>query len=198
VSASYAPPQEHRGWAQLAPHGALAFAGERWALDGELGVRLRQADLEERARVRAVRQLQIEGQLEATLGGRWRLALEALASIYDLDLAGLAVSRANAGLLVTVGVHPESWAVGVRLDVAVHARVRLQAGALGIAYATTDGGAVVPRAALRLGPWAGLTLSPSVELVVGVGGAGEPGGPAVRPIAGLLVELEHHPRRDNR
>jgi hypothetical protein len=188
VSLTYAPPQDRRGWASVEPHGALTFCGERWSVDGQLGLRLRSADVADGTRTRTVRQLQLQTEIEVGIGERWRAALEALGSFYDVDLRAKRLSRANAGLLVTVGDRPEDWAAGLRVDFAAHRRLRVVLGAMAVGYAVGDGGAAVPRLQLHAGPWGGFTVSPSLELVVAVADArADP----VRPIAGLTLAYEH-------
>jgi len=187
VAATFGPRQTGRGWASIDPHAELQRAFGRWRLRGDAGVLLRRIDAEARRRIVDVDQLQLHASADATFADRWRLAALALYSFYDPDPATPMLRELDLGLAVTLAGRPERWAVGGSLAGRAHSKVWCELGAAGVVYADGHGAAVVPRGILRLGPRRGVSVAASLDVVVGVGGAGhEP----VREIGGLELEYE--------
>lgn len=187
VAATFGPRQEGRGWASLDPHASLHLATARWRLEADGGVLLRRLDASVgRARLR-LDQLQLHVAVDVTLDDRWRFAALALGSFYDPDPARAALRHVDLGLVVTLAGKPERWAVGATVARRAGSKVWIEVGAAGVIYADGNGGAVVPRAAIRLGAWRGVSVGASLDLVVGVdGAAGEP----LREIGGVQLEYE--------
>jgi hypothetical protein len=187
ASGGWAPAQSGRGWAEVQPHATLSFAREDVEVESMVGLKLRRADVGLGRTVLPVGQLQLASELAIAIDERWRLAIEGLLSFYDRDLAARRWKRAETGLLVTVAGAPEDWAAAARFEVAVHRRLRLELGCGGAANANGRGGAVLPRVGARAGPFGGVHIGVTLELVVGVDDGRRD---RVRPIAGLSVEVE--------
>ena len=187
VAATFGPRQAGRGWASLDPHAELQRTLGRWQLRGDAGVLLRKIDGQAHRRVVDVDQLQLHAAAEVTLDDRWRVGALALYSFYDPDPATAALSALDLGLAVTLAGRPERWAVGGSLARRAHRAVWCELGAAAVTYADDRGGAVVPRAVVRLGPWHGVSVGAALDVVVGVGGAARD---PIREIGGLELEYE--------
>jgi hypothetical protein len=187
VAAAFGPRQEGRGWASLDPQGELRFTIGRWSLHAEGGVLLRRVDAEaKRARI-AVDQLQLHAAFEMGRDERWRVGAFALYSFYDPDPAVPALRDLDLGLAVTLGGRPERWAAGGHVAVRTVGRLWVELGAAGVVYADGRGAAVVPRAVVRVVAWRGVSVSGSLDLVVGIDQAARQG---MREIGGLELEYE--------
>jgi len=171
VAASFGPRQDGRGWASLDPHAELERTFGRWHLRADAGVLLRRIDATARRRAIAVDQLQLHAAGDVTLADRWRLGLFALYSFYDPDPAAPSLRALDLGLAVTLAGRPERWAAGASLARRAHRAVWCELGAAGAVYADGQGAAVVPRAAVELGAFRGVTVAAAFELVVGLGAA---------------------------
>src|SRR5581483_10116518 len=111
LAGSWGPSQQGRGWATLAPSGALHFEHGRVTLDGEFEITLRRADAKTRRSIVSIDQLQLRAQVAILVDARWRAELTGLRSFYDPDLADRGLTRADAGLMVSVAGRPERWAI---------------------------------------------------------------------------------------
>jgi hypothetical protein len=189
VSGGWAPRQAGRGWIWVEPRGSGRLERDRWSAEGELGLKLRRADVGTgrrlTARVESIDQIQLraEGHLTAR---DWRVEVRALYSFYDPDLARLGPSI-DAGLLISVAGHPERWAAGLAGGRAIGARFRASVGLGAVAYADQPGLALLPSVQLIAGPFAGLRVRGSCELAVPATG---PVRDALRPVGGLALEYE--------
>ena len=182
LGVGYAPRRQGRGWLWLEPHGTLRREREHWSIEGELGAKLRRADAGVARSTISIDQIQLraEGRFSA---GAWSVGLRALYSFYDPDPARLGRGF-DGGLLITVADRPERWAVLV--DGARQLRgVRLGAGLGAVGYADGRGTVLVPRAAVKLGPFRGVSPGISVDVVLATVGPPEP-----RPFGGLTLEYE--------
>jgi hypothetical protein len=180
----WAPKQAGLGWMTAGPHAGVRGTRGRVALDGELRLNLRRMDAGARPRPLTIDQIQLEAEGTLTVDERWEVGATALGSFYDpaLDVRGL--RRADLGLLVTTAGRPERWAVALRAARQLR-RVRLQLGLGGVAFAGEPGGALTPRAAIRAGPFGGVSCEASAELVLGIAAAARD---PPRAIGGLAVE----------
>lgn len=188
VAATFGPRQTGRGWASLDPHvEALAESG-RWKIRVEGGVLLRRIDAAARHTLISVDQLQLHAAAEVTVDDHWRAGALALYSFYGPDLTAPSLRDLDLGLAVTLAGRPERWAAGASVARRAGRRLWLELGAAAVVYAAGGGAAVVPRAALRLGAWRGVSVGLSGEVVVGVSGSaiGEP----PREIGGIELEYE--------
>jgi hypothetical protein len=187
VAATFGPRQEGRGWVSLDPHASLQLGRGRWRFTVDGGILLRRLEVA-RTRMRVVLdQLQLHASTEVTLDERWRLRVFGLYSFYDPDPARPALHDVDLGLVVTMAGKPERWAMGGALARRIGSKVWLEAGAAGVVYADGHGAAIVPRAAVLLGAWRGVSVGALLDLVVGVDGAATE---AVREIGGLELEYE--------
>ena len=187
VAAAFAPRQAKRGWAALDPHVELQAAFGRLQLDGSAGVLLRRIDAALRRGTTAVDQLQLHGDLELVWNERWRLAIAVLYSFYDPDPASPRLRGADLGLAVSLAGRPERWACGGVVGRRVVQGLRLAAGATGVVYADGRGGAAVPRVEVRLGPWRGIGITTSIELVIGTPRSS---GESIGEVGGLALEYD--------
>jgi hypothetical protein len=183
---AYSPLQDQRGWASLEPRLATHLVFGRLALDAEVRLTLRRANVASRRGSVAIDQLQLDGEGTLTLDERWHLTMEAIRSFYDRDLAGRALRGADLGPAVTLAGRPEVWALGARAGRRLGAHLRLEAGLTGVDYADGPGGALMPRAAIRAGPWGGFSIEAKLEIVIAIAGARDP----VREIGGLALSFE--------
>jgi hypothetical protein len=168
LAGSWGPSQAGRGWATVAPQGELHFELGRVVLDGALEVTLRRADAALRHKIVAVDQLQLRAQIAVTLDERWHLEVAALRSFYDPDLALPSLRRADAGLSVTLAGRPERWAVDLRGGRSFNKKLGAELGLAWVMYADDRGHALVPRLALRGGPWRGVSVELSGDVAIGV------------------------------
>jgi hypothetical protein len=180
LSAGWAPRQADRGWLWLAPHAGARLDRERWSLDGDLSVKLRRADVGLGRAVVPVEQLQLRFEGHATVG-RWTLGVRALYSFYDPDLGRLG-SAADAGILITMGGRPERWAAALDGGRDLPRGVHLALGLAAIGYAARSTVALSPQLGLKVGPYRGVTVGASFELVFPLDD--EP----PHPIGGLSLE----------
>jgi hypothetical protein len=186
LRAAWAPKQAGRGWLALTPELGLHFALGRLVLDGQAQLTARRSDAHTRRGPVPVDQLQLGGELTATVDERWELIVGALGSFYDPDLAAPKLRGADLGLAVTLAGRPEDWAVVVRGARRV-GWLRVELGFTGIAFAADRGTAVVPRAAARVGPFGGLSVEAALDLVLDTDArARDP----VRPMGGLTLTWE--------
>jgi hypothetical protein len=181
LGAGWAPRQSGRGWIYIDPHGTARLERERWSLDGELGVKLRRADVAVGRTSPSVDQLQLRFEGHAILRA-WQIGVRALYSFYDPDLARYGPS-ADAGILITVGGKPERWALAVEGSRKLPRSVTLELGLGAVGYAVDGAIAFVPRGGLRVGPFRGVTAGASVELVCLFHAT-------PHPIGGLTLEYE--------
>ena len=184
VAATFGPRQEQRGWASLDPHAELTLEGARWRLVSDAGVLLRRIDAQVRHKNVALDQLQLHGNIELTIDGRWRLAALGLYSFYNPDPSAPSLRGLDLGLAVTLAGRPERWAAGGRVGRRVVRALWLELGAAGVEYADGRGSAVVPSAIVRAGAWRGVSLTGSVEVVIDLRDN------AIREIGGLALEYE--------
>jgi hypothetical protein len=182
--ASLSPAQDGRSWIDVAPRASVRLAWGRVSVESEGEVTLRRIATATRGAVDQLR-ISVEGTL--IVDETWRLGGRALLSFYDPDPAGLGLRGADLGPAVALASRPEKWAVGARLGRRLGERWRVEVGLAGLAYADGPGGGVVPRAAVGLGPVAGLDVEASLELVVGLAGAERD---PVRVVAGLALAWE--------
>ena len=187
VAASFGPRQTGRGWASLDPHAALERTRGRWHFAADAGLLLRRIDVGSDRRPRSIDQLQLHAAADVTLDDRWRLGLLGLYSFYDPDPATPLLRAVDLGLAVTLAGRPERWAAGASLAARAHRTVWCELGAAAVAYADGRGGAIVPRAALRLGAWRGVGVTAGVDVVVGLAGAARD---PPRPIGSLALDYE--------
>ena len=187
VAATFGPQQAGRGWASIDPHAELDRTVGRWRWHAESGVLLRRIDGYAHRRVTSIDQLQLHAAGELTLDERWRAGVLGLYSFYDPDPASPALGKIDLGLAVTLAGEPERWAVGASLARRAHRAVWCELGAAAVSYANDRGGAVVPSAGVRLGPWRGVSVAAALEVVVGIGAAA---GDARREIGTLALEYE--------
>lgn len=186
VAAAFAPRQAGRGWASLDPHAELQWALGRARLRGDGGVLLRRVDAALRRTTVAVDQLQLHAEVEIEWNDRWRIAASALCSFYDPDPAAPRMRGADLGLAVSLAGKPERWAAGATLGRRVARPVWVGAAASAVDYADGSGVAAVPRVALTLGPWRGIGIEASGELVV----PPAPSAASLRAIGGVALEYE--------
>lgn len=187
VAAAFGPRQSGRGWASIDPHLELQRTAGRWRVRADGGVLLRRIDAAARRKIVEVDQLQLHASADVMLDDRWRFGVLGLYSFYGPDPAAASLRDLDLGLAVTLAGRPERWAVGASAATRAHRTVWCELGAASVQYADGSGAAVVPRAALRLGPWRGVSVGASVEVVVPVGAARAD---AVREIGGLALEYE--------
>ena len=187
VAATFGPRQAGRGWASLDPHAETERTIGRWRLRGDAGIVLRRIDATARRHPIAVDQLQLHASGDVTLDDRWRLGLFALYSFYDPDPSAPTLRDLDLGLAVTLAGRPERWAAGASVARRAHRAVWCELGAGGAVYADGQGAAIVPRAAVRLGAWRGVSVAAALDLVIGVAGAArEP----LREIGSLELDYE--------
>ena len=187
VAATFGPRQERRGWASLDPHAELQVARGAWSTRAAAGAVLRRIEVAAHVGSITIDQLQLHGEVEATFADRWRLGALALYSFYDPDPAAARLRDVDVGLAVTLAGRPERWAVGGHAARRLARPLWLELGLTGVTYANGRGSALVPRAAGRVGPWRGVSVGVSVDVVVDV----EPSASErVRTIGGLEVEYE--------
>ncbi len=187
LAGSWGPSQAGRGWATVAPEGELHFELGRVTLDGALEVTLRRADAALFRKIVPIDQLQLRAQVALAIDERWRVELVGLRSFYDPDLALPALRRADAGLSVTTAGRPERWAVDLRGGRTFKHRLGAEFGLAWVMYADDRGHALVPRLALRGGPWRGVSVELSGELALGVERAARD---PPRPMGGLKLAYE--------
>lgn len=184
---SWAPAQEGRGWLGVEPRASYRVELERVDIEGEVSVNLRRADAATRSGPLSIAQLQVQGELTLSIDDKWHLVILGARSLYDAVLSAKALRGADLGLLVSFAGHPESWALGGRAGVMLGPSWRLDVGLQGVVFADVEGSALVPRVALRTGPWRGFSVEVALDVAVGLGGAkSEP----VRPIGGLALSYE--------
>jgi hypothetical protein len=184
VAAAWAPPQEHRGWITLSPHASAHRAWTRVALEAGATLNLRRVDVGLARGPVSIDQIQIEGELGATLDETWSLSVRGLISSYDEDLRRRTFRRGDLGLLITTAGRPEQWALAGRLA-RRSPHWRIEGGVGGVVFADDTGSAVLPRAALGIGPWGGFSVETSIEMVVGIGRRAE-----LAMIGGLSLGFE--------
>jgi hypothetical protein len=183
LTVGWAPLQNGRGWLRFQPHGSVHL--ERGRLAGLIEGALLMRRIDGLARRSAFEQLQIDLSGELEIDRRWRLCLSGLWSFYEPDLVRL--GRSDMSLLISVAGHPERGATGVELSRAFLTRLWVGLGLAGAAYADVVGGALVPAAKVRLGPFAGVTLALEASVALGIAGAEtEP----PRPMGGLSVSYD--------
>jgi hypothetical protein len=168
LAASWGPKQKQRGWSTLAPSIAMHIERGRAVLDGELELVWRRADAALRRAIESIDQIQLRAELRLAIDERWRVGLLALVSFYDPDLGHGRLRYADAGLAVTLAGRPERWALSAKLGRSLGRWFALESGLAGVVYADGRGAAVVPRAAIRGGPWRGFSVETSVDLVLRV------------------------------
>jgi len=181
LGAGWAPRQHGRGWVFVDPHVSARLERDRFSLDGELGVKLRRADVGTARSTVSVDQLQLHFDGHATWGA-WQLGVRALYSFYDPELVRLGAG-ADEGILITIGGKPERWAVAVDGARALPRSLRLELGLGAVGPAVGNAIALVPQVGLRVGPYRGVSVGGSLELVCRFDA------PPV-PIGGLTLEWE--------
>jgi hypothetical protein len=126
-----------------------------------------------------VNQLELVLEEHLAVGARVELAAQGMVSFYDPDPSARWLRGADLGPAITVGGRAAHWAAGTELAGRAIRRLRLAVMFAGAAYADGRGGALLPRVAVRAGPFAGLSVGAGLELVIGVGAAARE---APRPI----------------
>ncbi|MDB4966991.1 MAG: hypothetical protein JWN44_2680 [Myxococcales bacterium] len=187
VTATFGPRQQRRSWASVDPHAELHVEGQRWSVRADTGVLLRRIDVAAPVGSISVDQLQLHVGAQATIEGRWRVGALALYSFYDPSPAGARLRDLDLGLAVTLAGRPERWAAGAHAARRLSRPLWLELGITGVVYANGRGSALVPRAGLLLGPWRGISIGASVDLVADLDPLVEE---RVRAIGGLELEYE--------
>jgi hypothetical protein len=183
LTIGWAPKQEGRGWLRFEPHASVHLERGRFKGGFDGTMLLRRVDASGRRTIDQL-QLHLEGELE--IDRRWQLRAGGLVSFYSPPLDY--VTRGDVGLLVTMAGHPEQWAAGLELGRAAGRWLWFKAGLDGVAYAeSVGGGALMPLVGARVGPFAGVTVSVSGAVALGVAAAGAD---APRFIGGLQVSYE--------
>jgi hypothetical protein len=187
VAATFGPRQERRGWASIDPHAELQLQRRSWDVRVGGGVLLRRIDVAAPRRSFTMDQLQLHGSVDATIADRWRIGVFGVYSFYDPSPAASALHDVDLGLAVTLAGRPEHWAVGGHAARRVARPLWLEVGLAGVAYASGSGHAVVPRAGVGLGPWAGVSVGLSADVVVDADPTAEE---RVRVVGGLELGYE--------
>jgi hypothetical protein len=187
LEASFGPRQLARGWATLDPHLELRFEVDKWTLRGQGGILLRRVDATAQHKLLSVEQLQLHLDLEASFDERWLVGMFGLYSFYDPDPAQRALRGFDLGLAVTLAGRPEHWAIGGRIGARVISWLQIEIGIAGVAFVDGSGNAIVPRVALRAGPWHGFTIATSLDVAVNVT---DESPDQVREIAGIELGFE--------
>jgi hypothetical protein len=178
VAGSWAPAQRGRGWATVTPSGALHFERERVDVDVAAEVTLRRADAMRVGHAFPIDQLQARAQVDVAIDERWEAGAGGIVSFYDPDPAARALRGADLGLSITLAGRAERWAASVRAARRLPKHVAVEVGFAWVAYADGRGGAAVPRASIRAGPWRGVSVETSGDVIVGTAARDGVGGTA--------------------